>query len=400
MTVTPPPVGGAYRLRLPGPTQVPERVRQAMARPVLAHRGPEFHAILREADAMLRPLFGAADGPILFCASSGTGMMEAALVNSIGPGAPALVVAHGQFGERFATIATGLGAAVDTLEVAWGEAVDPAAVEARLRQRDYRAVIVVHNESSTGIVADLAGLGALLRDRPTLLVADAVSGLGGVAMRQDEWGVDIVVAAAHKALMCPPGIGIASLSAKAWDVVARDHGVPRFYWDFRKYRDAAAKHETPFTAPVSLALGLHEALGMIHAEGLPQVLARHRRVAAALRAGAAAIGLTGFPRAASLSNTVSVFNVPAGLEGGAIVRRLYETHRTVIAGARNKLAGRVIRIGTMGDIHGPDIVTDLRHLEDVLAALGHGFVRGAGIAAAEAALVDERESSAQTGARG
>jgi aspartate aminotransferase-like enzyme len=375
----------AYRLRLPGPTQVPARVRDAGAQPIVSHRGAEFHAVMRDVQTMLRPIFGGA-GPILLFAASGTGMMEAALANILGPGTRALVIANGQFGERFAAIARGLGGIVETIDVPWGEAVDITVVEARLRQHQYRAVIAVHNESSTGVVTDLAALGRITRGTPTLLVADTVSGIGGVPLEQEAWGVDIVIAAAHKALMCAPGIGLASLSAKAWNAIAEDRGVPRFYWDFRRCHEAAAKEETPFTPPVSLVAALAEALRMITEEGMAAVLARHRRCAAALRAGAAAIGLANFPRSSSLSDTVSVFSVPPGLEGGAIVRHLYEKHRTVIAGARNRLAGTVIRIGTMGDIHGSDILTDLAHLEETLAALGHPFSRDAGIATAEAVL--------------
>jgi aspartate aminotransferase-like enzyme len=374
-----------YRLRLPGPTQVPARVQAASAQPVISHRGPEFHALMRGVQAMLRSVFGAA-GPILLFAASGTGMMEAALANVLGPGTRALIITNGQFGERFAAIAQELGGIVDPIEVPWGEAVDPALVEARLRQRGYSAVIAVHNESSTGVVTDLAALGRITRNSATLLVADTVSGIGGIPLEQDAWGVDIVIAAAHKALMCPPGLGLASLSAKAWGAIAEDHGVPRFYWDFRRCRDAAAKDETPFTPPVSLVMALAEALRMMSDEGMAQVLARHRRCAAALRAGAAAIGIENFTRTASLSDTVSVFAVPPGLDGGAIVHHLYEKHRTVIAGARNRLSGKVIRFGTMGEIRSDDILTDLIQLEETLAALGHRFSRGASTAAAAAVL--------------
>ena len=248
-------------------------------------------------------------------------------------------------------------------------------------------MVLVHNESSTGIVADLPSIAAVLRNRPTLLLVDSVSGLGGVEMRQDAWGVDILVSASQKALMCPPGLGIASVGEKAWEVVRREGGLPRFYFDFRRYREEIEQGATPYTSAVALIRGLHEALGMIHEEGLDRVLARHRRLANALRAGCAAIGLPSFAKDGTLSNTVSVFKLPAGLDGSAVVRRLPEKHRTVIArGARNKLAGKVIRIGTMGHLFDGDILTDLIHLEDVLAELGHRFERGAGIAAAAAAL--------------
>ena len=195
-----------YRLRLPGPTEVPERVRQAIARPVFNHRGPEFRAELARAEALIQPVLGTKNR-VLFFACSGTGMMEAALVNVVASGERLLIVAHGQFGERFAAIARMLEAEIDLLEVPWGEAVDPADVGERVRRTAYRAVVVVHNESSTSVVSDLEGLGAVLRDNPALLVVDSVSGLGGIEMRQDAWGVDLVVSASQKALMCPPGLG-------------------------------------------------------------------------------------------------------------------------------------------------------------------------------------------------
>ena len=374
-----------YRLRLPGPTEVPERVRQALARPVVNHRGPEFRAELARAETLIQPVLGTKNR-VLFFACSGTGMMEAALTNVVAPGERLLVVEQGQFGERFAAIGRMLGAEVDLLEVPWGDTVDPAAVAERVRAKDYRAVVVIHNESSTSVVSDLAGIGAVLRDNPALLVVDSVSGLGGVEMRQDEWGVDIVVSASQKALMCPPGLGLASLSAKAWAVVKREDRRPSFYWSFTRALASMEKSETAFTAPVSLVAGLCEALEMIHAEGLPAVLARHRRLSSALRAGGQALGLAEFGRAPVLSSTVVAFKVPDGLDGGAIVRAMYQDQGTVIAGSRNRLSGRVIRIGTMGALDTGTILTDLAHLEAVLTAMGCPIVPGAGLAAASAFL--------------
>lgn len=374
-----------YRLRLPGPTEVPERVRQAIACPVLNHRGPEFRTVLSRAEALIQPVLGTKNR-VLFFASTGTGMMEAALVNIVIPGERLLVVAQGQFGERFAAIGRVLKADIDLLEVPWGEAVDPESIAARLEKADYRAVIVVHNESSTGVVSDLAGIGRVLRQHSALLVVDSVSGLGGIEMRQDDWGVDIVVSASQKALMCPPGLGLASISDKAWRVINRDDRGPSFYWSFSKALASMEKSETAFTAPVGLVAGLCEALEMIHAEGLPNVLHRHRRLSTALRAGGLALGLAEFGRAPILSSTVVAFQVPEELDGARIVRTLYENHRTVIAGSRNRLSGRVIRIGTMGALSESSILTDLSHLETVLHGMGYRTTPAAGLIAASMSL--------------
>ncbi len=340
---------------------MPERVRQAIARPVLSHRGPEFRAILRRTAELLQPVMGTVNPPLFF-ASSGTGMMEAALVNILAPGERLLIAANGAFGERFASIAAALGAQVDPLEIPWGCAVDAAEIRRCLAAAKYRAVVVVHNESSTGVLADLASLGAAVRDSPALFVVDSVSGLGGAEMRQDEWGVDVLVSASQKCLMCPPGLGVASLSAKAWNVVHRPDRLARYYWDFRKALASAEKGETPFTTPVALVAGLAEALEMIHAEGLAHVLARHRRLSILLQDGCAALGLPPFAQTA-LSPTVVCLQVPDGLSGGDIVRELYHRYATVIAGSRNKLSGKVIRIGVMGQVAESDIVADLHYLK-------------------------------------
>jgi aspartate aminotransferase-like enzyme len=374
-----------YRLRLPGPTAVPPRVLQAIAAPVINHRGPEFRAMYARCEELMRPILGTTGHPF-FLACSGTGAMEASLVNLLALGESVLCAIHGHFGERFAAIAKTFGAQVDVLEFPWGTTVDASLIEKLVSEKNYRAVVVTHNESSTGVIANLAPIGAILRDRPTLLVVDSVSGLGGLEMKQDEWGVDIVASASQKCLMCPPGIGIVSVSQKAWKIVEREDRLPRYYWDFRKTMASAEKAETAFTAPVSLMAGLRAALEMIHEEGMRNVLARHLRLSAALRTGCAALGLAGYGEANALSPTVVALQVPEGMNGGDIVKRLYEKHRTVIAGSRNKLSGKVIRIGTMGYLSEEDILTDLRYIEDVLSDLGMSVTPGAGVAATKASF--------------
>jgi len=374
-----------YRLRMPGPAAVPERVRAAVALPVLSHRGPEFRAILQDVTGGLRAVLGTRHHVFLL-GTSGTGAMEAALVNVLSAGDAVLVVENGQFGERFSSIAEGLPVELDRLQVPWGEVPDAAAIAARVSAKRYRAVVVIHNESATGVVADLTAIGAVLRDTDTLLVVDSVSGVGGVEMRMDEWGVDVMVTASQKSLMCPPGLAVAAVSEKAMRVIDAAQGIPRFSLDFRRAKTSLDKGETPFTPPVSLILGLREALRMIDEEGLPAVLARHARLSAALRAGFEALGFAMFPVGRPFSSTVTVGVVPDGLEGSAIVRHMYARYRTVIAGQRTKLQNRVIRIGTMGFVGAEDILADLHYLECTLRDLGRAPAPGAGVQAAAAVL--------------
>src|SRR6266702_2629098 len=374
-----------YRLRMPGPAAIPERVRAATALPILSHRGPEFRVILDEVTHSLRSLMGTKHDVFLLGAS-GTGGMEAALINVLSTGDAVLVVENGQFGERFSSIAEGLPVQLDRMQIPWGEVPDAAMIAQRVKQKAYRAVVVIHNESATGVVADLQAIGAVLRDTDTLLVVDSVSGVGGIEMRMDEWGVDVVVTASQKCLMNPPGLAIAAVSAKAMRVVQAAHGIPRYYLDFRRAKASLDKGETPFTPPASLVVGLREALGMINEEGLVAVLARHAQLAAALRAGFEALGFAMFPTGRPLSNTVTVGVVPEGLDGAAIVRHMHANYRTVIAGQRTKLRNKVIRIGTMGSIGPGDILTDLHYLECTLRDLGCPPSKGAGVQAAAAAL--------------
>jgi aspartate aminotransferase-like enzyme len=373
-----------YRLRIPGPCPVPERVHRAMAATELNHRGPEFKAIIGEVQSLIRPLFGTI-GDVLLFGGSGTGVMEASLVNILAPGERVLIAMNGQFSERMQAIAAGLGAVVDTVDFEWGQAVAAAPIARQLERHDYRAVLVVHNESATGALTDLAPIGRAVAGRPTLLVVDTVSALGAAELRQDDWQVDIAFAASQKALMCPPGLGLVSVSPKAWRVVERNDGLPRFYWDFRRARASLEKNETPFTPPTTLVAGLREALWMIHAEGLPQVLARHRRLAQALRAGCKALGFRIFTEPTALSSSVTALYAPAGIDGNAFVRHMRDKYRTVIAGVRPaRLNGRVIRLSTMGHVSEADILTDLDHLERSLGDFGRPVDARAGVAAASA----------------
>ena len=246
-------IPSVYRLRMPGPTMVPERVRQAMALPVISHRGPEFRRILGDVTQMMRNVIGTQDD-IFFLGTSGTGGMEAALANVLSPGDAVLVVVCGQFGERFVSIAQGMNVAVDQAAVPWGEAPDAALVAGHLKHRKYRAVVCVHNESSTGVVTDIAAIGKLLSGTDTLLIVDSVSGLGGIDMRMDDWGVDILIAASQKALMCPPGLAVIAVSLKAMAVIESASAIPRFYFDLRRAKASAKNNESSVTPPISVRI--------------------------------------------------------------------------------------------------------------------------------------------------
>ena len=378
------PIPAGYRLRMPGPAAVPEQVRAACALPVISHRGAEFRAILGEVTQSLRDILGTRHDVFLL-GTSGTGGMEAALVNVLSTGDTILVVENGQFGERFSSIATQLPVTLDRLQIPWGKPPDPEAIAARVKAKHYRAVVVIHNESATGVVGDLAAVGAVLRNTEILLVVDSVSGVGGVEMRMDDWSVDVLVTASQKSLMCPPGLAVVAVSPKAMRVVEAAHGIPRFFFDFRRAKASLDKNETPFTPPVSLILGLREALTMIEEEGLAAVLRRHAHLSAALRAGFEALGLPMLPTG-HFSSTVTVGVVPEGLDGSTIVRHMYANYQTVIASQRTKLDNRVIRIGTMGFVGPEDILADLHYLECTLRDLGHAPTAGAGVEAAAATL--------------
>lgn len=374
-----------YRLRLPGPTAVPERVLRAMAQPVVAHRGPEFLARFRDIQARLKPILGRAAAPHLF-ASTGIGAMESAVVNVAGPGQRVLIANNGQWGPVFRRLAEAIGAEVDEVTSPLGSPVDLEGIERALKGKAYAAVLAVHSESSTGVLTDLKALGGIVAQTPALLAVDSVSGLGGAEMRQDDWGIDVVVSASQKALMCPPGLALASVSDKAWEVIRRDDRGPRSYFDYRRFRPNSEKGEPTYTAPVSMLNAMHEALTMIGEEGLDATLARHLRLSSALAAGAVALGFSVFPKGTP-SPTLVVLLTPEGIDATALIDRLADGYNTIVAGTRfEDLKHRMVRIGTMGTVNDGDILTDIHHLASAIRDLGGRPDEAAGLAAAAAVL--------------
>ena len=355
-------------LRVPGPTPLPDIVREAQSRPMINHRGRHFAELLRDITSRLGRLVGSS-GEILVLTGSGTGALEAAVVNSLSPGDRVLSVSVGSFGDRFAAIAEAFGADVTRLNFPWGQAADPAAVAEALASADlpYRAVLLTHNETSTGVANDIRALAAVVRAAPNepLVIVDGISGLGAMPFHADEWGIDLVVTGSQKAWMASPGIAIAVLGERAV-AASETAAMPRFYWDFRQARRWAADGQTPWTPAVSVLYGLREGLMRLDEEGPERTWARHAAVARATQAGLEALGLQLLAAPAHRSNTVTAAWLPEGAEWKPLSAEL-EERGLVLAGGQGALKGRILRVGHMGDVTLEDILSALEVMKSVLA---------------------------------
>ncbi len=369
-------------LLAPGPTPIPPEVLQVMAQPIIHHRTPEYEALFADVRRDLRLLFQCKNEVLMF-AASGTGAMEGAVVNILSPGDQVLVVRGGKFGERWAEVCEAYGVRVLPVDVPYGKSVDPAAVAYALKsQPAVKAVFATHSETSTGAAHDIQAVAAIVRERAAILIVDAVTSLGVMDLPMDAWGVDIVVAGSQKALMLPPGLAFAALSDKAWALVPTAR-LPKYYFNFIAERKAIEKNQSAYTPAVSLVVGLRESLRLILAEGLPNVFARHDRLARATRAGVQALGLELFAEHPGCACTA--VKAPAGIEGGAIVKGFRQRGIT-IAGGQGSMKGKIFRIAHMGYVDGFDVFTALTALEFVLADLGYPVTFGEGIRAAQQIL--------------
>ena len=355
------------RLFTPGPVEIPPRILRALAQVPPHHRTEGFRETLSRVVEQLRELHGTR-GEVFLLSASGTGAMEAAVVNVMRAGEKALAITGGKFGERWVAILDAFGLAVEVVEVPWGSAVDPGEVAKRLDSDPAIAkVYATHSETSTGALHDVRELAHICRLRSRTLIVDAITSLAVHPLPQDDWGVDVVVCGSQKGLMVPPGIATVSLAPWAANLIEGDHP-PRYYFDLRKARKSAPLGETAFTPPVSLVLALEEALAMIREEGLENIHARHRRLAHATRAGAERIGFRVF--SSSPSHSVTALTPPAGIEAAAVVKRLRDRHGIVVAGGQDQLKGRILRIGHMGAYDLADVHLVLGALEECASALG------------------------------
>ena len=360
------------KLRIPGPTPCPPEVLQAMTKQMINHRGEEFVGILNEVTGKLKQLFQT-ENDVFILTGSGTGGLEAAIVNTLSPGDKVLSVSIGVFGERFATIAQRFGAEVIPLRFEWGKAADVEAIRQALQaEAKIKAVLVTHNETSTGVTNDMASISSVVKEFDKLLLVDTISGLGSINLLVDEWHCDVTIAGSQKGWMVPPGMAMVSVSQEAWR--AHDSArMPRFYWDFAQARSYLEKGQTPWTPAISTVFALSVALEMMLKEGLPNIIARHARVGRATREGVKSLGLPLFAEEAYASNTVTAVSSSDGLDTKKLLRILREEHRIVLGGGQQKLDGKIFRIGHLGWVTEDDIEAVISVLKVVLPQAG--FVR-------------------------
>ena len=362
----------------PGPTPVPPEVLAAVGAPVVHHRSPDFRPIYERVLTRLREVCRTESDVLLFGAS-GTGAFESAVANLVTPGESHLVVSAGNFGERWVSMITAYGAEVDVLRYAWGETPDADDLRARLGERQAKAVWLVQSETSTGVVADVRALAAVAKEAGALVVVDAVSSLGAVPCETDAWGLDVVVSGSQKALMAPPGLGLAAVSGAA---LAATGSSPRFYFDWERTRKAQQKLDAPFTPPVSLVAGLDVSLGLLLDEGLEAAFERHVRLGRAARAGVKGLGLELFSPDEDRSAVVTAVQAPSGIDSSDVVRSLRDRFGITIANGQGELKGKIFRLGHIGWFDVFDITTQIAAVELVLADLGAEVERGVAVTAA------------------
>jgi aspartate aminotransferase-like enzyme len=377
-------------LMIPGPTPVPETVLKAMGRHPIGHRSGEFQAVVQRTTEQLRWLHQTS-GDVLVITGSGTAAMEAGIINTLSRGDRVLCGDNGKFGERWVKVARAYGLNVEVIKAEWGQPLDPEAFRNALEadtQKEIRAVILTHSETSTGVINDLEAISAYVKAHGTALtIADCVTSLGASNVPMDAWGLDVVASGSQKGYMMPPGLSFVAMSERAWQAYERSD-LPKFYLDLGPYRKTAAKHSNPFTPAVNLYFALEAALEMMQAEGLEAIFARHARHRAAAQAGMKAIGLRLYAAEGHGSPAITAV-APEGLDAEQLRKAVKDRFDILLAGGQDHLKGQVFRIGHLGFVCDRDVLTAVSAIEATLHGLGlHKGSMGAGVAAAAEALQD------------
>ena len=379
---------GRHSLFIPGPTHIPERILRSLSRSMEDHRGANFPDFSRPLFQDLKKLFKMTEGEVFIFPSSGTGAWEATLLNTLAPGDRVLASRFGMFSHLWIDMCERLGLKVDALDVEWGEGVPLDRYQAILEAdvgHEIRAVLVCHNETATGVTSDLAGVRAVLEDvgHPALLFADGVSSIASIDFRMDEWGVDCAVTGSQKGLMLPAGLGIVAVSPKAREASARA-GLKRCYFDFEDMRKTNADGWFPYTPALTLLYGLRESIDMLLEEGLDNVFARHRRLAEGVRSAVRGWGLQLCAKGAQWeSDTVSAIVVPEGCDAKAVINAAYHTYNVSLGAGLAQLAGKVFRIGHLGDLNEVMCLGALSGVEMAMRDAGIPVDPGSGVAAAQ-----------------
>jgi len=387
-------MSGRHFLQIPGPTNVPDRILRAMDRPVIDHRGPDLPAVVEEAVAGLKRIFGSTRGEIVIYPSSGTGANEASLVNTVSPGDRVLAFNMGQFSHLYNQCARKMGAAVDEVDLPWDGGVPAELVEERLAGdtgHQYRAVMVVHNETSNGATTDLAAIRRAIdaARHPALLLVDMVSSAGSLEVQFDAWGIDVAVSGAQKGLMLPPGLGILCVSPRALEASSKVT-TPRYYFDWRPVLEEMHRGYFPYTPSTLSLYGLRESVRMLQEEGLANVYARHRRLAEGVRRAVVAMGLAiHCRRPAEYSNTLTVVRTPEGVDANAVVRLAAERLHLSLGLGLGRLRGRVFRIGHLGALNELEVLATVGGVEMACALAGIRVSVGAGVAASQQYFLDQ-----------
>jgi aspartate aminotransferase-like enzyme len=366
-------------LLTPGPTPVPPEALLSMAMPIIHHRTPEFMEIFKEVSEGLKYIFQT-EADVLVFTSSGTGAMEAAVSNLLSPADKVITIEGGKFGERWTEICRAYKINAVPIEVKWGTAVDPKDIELKLKgDNEIQAVFTTLCETSTGVQTDIKAIADITKRYNAVLVVDAISGLGAVDIKADEWGVDCVVAGSQKGLMIPPGLAFVSLSKKAWEKVEKSK-FPRYYFDFKATKKALEKTDTPFTPAISLVIALRTTLRMMRQEGLDVIFTRHKKLAGATRAAMKAMGLELFAPTAP-SDCVTAVKVPSSLDGEKLVKLMRDKYGVAIAGGQAEMKGKIFRIAHMGFIKETDILTAINILGMALNEMGYSCETALGVKA-------------------
>ncbi len=372
-------------LLAPGPTPVFNKALAAMAQPIIHHRTPEFSELFQKTVENLKYLYQT-ESDVLILSSSGTGAMEASVVNTLSPGDKVIAVNSGKFGERWVKLCKTYGMKVFTIDVEWGKAVESSEIEKILEsEKDIKAVFTTMSETSTGVKHDIEKIASIVsKHEETILVVDAITALGVMDLPVDKWGVDIVVSGSQKALMLPPGIATISVSQKAWKAVEKST-LPKFYFSLKAEKKAHDGNQTAFTPAVSLIIGLNESLKQVREEGLENLFARHKKFAEATREAMKELGLK-LLAPKSPSDALTAAYVPDGVDGKKLVKHLSDRYSVTVAGGQDHLKGKIIRISHMGFVGEFDIIVGISALEMSLNDLGYPVKMGTGVKKAQERL--------------